>query len=215
MIHIVYEPLLAGNVIGQIITMFSMNKVKQIDRYKDNGPDSKWWTEREQDFVLDPNIKLVKGHHHRFKHFLNYDKMILCSCNTLKEQSLLERRVAHVKHGIMNNPFIIDIRIMYLQELYDYLKLNNKDFFNMPFGHLWDTKKFPQKMISCLEWLGLPHDEEKIKYAQKQWIKSNIVRRSQLTEEERWAYYEYRDRHARQRKDEIRRARSVGRNISK
>ena len=85
----------------------------------------------------------------------------------------------------------------------------------MPFGHLWDTKKFPQTMISCLEWLGLPHDEEKIKYAQKQWIKSNIVRRSQLTEEERWAYYEYRDRHARQRKDEIRRARSVGRNISK
>jgi hypothetical protein len=41
--------------------------------------------------------------------------MIFCSCNTEKEKQLLEKRIAHIKHGIMNNPFIVDIRVFYLQ----------------------------------------------------------------------------------------------------
>lgn len=199
MIHIVYEPLLAGKLIGQLITLFSMNKEEQIDKYQDN---TRYWTQREEEFEMDPNIEFVKGHHHRFKHFLQYNKMILCSCNTEKEKQLLQSRVGHVKHGVMNNPFIVDIRVLYIQELYDYLKTQGHEFFNLPFGHLWDTKKFPQTMIECLKWLDIPYDEEKIKYAQKQWLKSNIVRKGQLTEEERNEYYEYRDRHARQRKNE-------------
>ena len=216
MIHIVYEPLLAGKLIGQIISMFSIGQEKQIEMYKDNNIDSKWWTQREDDFIMDPDIEFVKGHSYRFKHFLdNYDKMILLSCNTQKEKDLLESRVGHVKHGIMNNPFLIDVRVFYLQELYDYLVRNKKDFYNIPFADVWDVKKFPATMIGCLEWLGLPHDENKIKYAQKQWIKSNIIRRSQLTLKERNAYYEYLNEHARKREDEIRRAGSVGRDIPK
>jgi hypothetical protein len=207
MIHIVYEPLLAGNLIAQIISMFSMNKEQNFDLYDEN--DKEFWTQREAKFTLDPNIEFVKGHHYRFKHFLNYDNMIFCSCNTQKEKNLLEKRVAHVKHGIMNNPYLIDIRVFYLQELYDYLIRSKKDFYNMPYEDVWDTKKFPTTMINCLKWLNLPYDEEKIKYAQKKWIKSNIVRRSKLTDKERKAYYEYRDRHTHERESQIRRARSV------
>lgn len=207
MITIVYEPLLAGNLIAQIVSTFTVYKNQDFEIYDQN--DKEFWTQREAKFQVDPNIELVKGHHHRFKHFLNYDKMILCSCNTEKEKRLLEKRVAHVKHGIMNNPFLIDIRIFYLQELYDYLIERKKDFYNMPYEDIWDTKKFPTTMVNCLKWLDLPYDEGKIKYAQKQWLKSNIIRRSKLTDEERSAYYEYRDRHAHERESQIRRARSV------
>ena len=207
MITIVYEPLLAGNLIAQIVSTFTVYKNQDFEIYDQN--DKEFWTQREAKFQVDPNIELVKGHHHRFKHFLNYDKMILCSCNTEKEKRLLEKRVAHVKHGIMNNPFLIDIRILYLQELYDYLIERKKDFYNMPYEDIWDTKKFPTTMVNCLKWLDLPYDEGKIKYAQKQWLKSNIIRRSKLTDEERSAYYEYRDRHAHERESQIRRARSV------
>jgi len=207
MIHIVYEPLLAGNLIAQVISMFSMDEDQNFDIYNEN--DSEFWTQRESKFKIDPNIEFVKGHHYRFKHFLDYDKMIFCSCNTQKEKELLESRVAHVKHGIMNNPFLIDIRVFYLQELYDYLIERKKDFFNMPFSHIWDTKKFPTTMIECLKWLNLPYDEEKIKFAQKQWIKSNIIRRSKLTDKERNDYYEYRNRHTDERKSQVRRAGTV------
>ena len=172
MITIVYEPLLAGNLIAQIVSTFTVYKNQDFEIYDQN--DKEFWTQREAKFQVDPNIELVKGHHHRFKHFLNYDKMILCSCNTEKEKRLLEKRVAHVKHGIMNNPFLIDIRILYLQELYDYLIERKKDFYNMPYEDIWDTKKFPTTMVNCLKWLDLPYDEGKIKYAQKQWLKSNI-----------------------------------------
>ena len=207
MITIVYEPLLAGNLIAQIISTFTLYKDQNFNIYDQN--DKEFWTQRESKFKVDPNVELVKGHHHRFKHFLNYDKMILCSCNTEKEQRLLEKRIAHVKHGIMNNPFLVDIRVLYLQELYDYLIERKKDFYNMPYEDIWDTKKFPTTMVNCLKWLDLPYDEGKIKYAQKQWIKSNIIRRSKLTDEERSAYYEYRDRHTHERESQIRRARSV------
>jgi hypothetical protein len=74
MIHIVYEPLLAGNLIAQIISAFTLHKDQDFDIYKQN--DKEFWTQREAKFKLDPNIELVKGHHYRFKHFLNYDKMI-------------------------------------------------------------------------------------------------------------------------------------------
>ena len=207
MITIVYEPLLAGNLIAQIISTFTLYKDQNFNIYDQN--DKEFWTQRESKFKVDPNVELVKGHHHRFKHFLNYDKMILCSCNTEKEQRLLEKRIAHVKHGIMNNPFLVDIRVLYLQELYVFLIERKKDFYNMPYEDIWDTKKFPTTIVNCLKWLDLPYDEGKIKYAQKQWIKSNIIRRSKLTDEERSAYYEYRDRHAHERESQIRRARSV------
>ena len=207
MITIVYEPLLAGNLIAQIISTFTMYKNQDFEIYDQN--DKEGWTQREAKFDVDPNIELVKGHHHRFKHFLNYDKMILVSCNTEKEKHLMEKRVTHVDHSIMNNPFLLDIRVFYLQELYDYLIERKKDFYNMPYEDIWDTKKFPTTMANCLKWLDLPYDEGKIKYAQKQWLKSNIIRRSKLTDEERSAYYEYRDRHAHERESQIRRARSV------
>jgi len=201
MIHIIYEPLLAGNLIAQIISNFSLDKKQDFSIYNQN--DGQYWTQREGLFKIDPNIKLIKGHHYRFKHFLKYDKLIFCSCNTLKEKKLLESRVPYVKHGIMNNPFLIDIRIFYLQELFDYLTEHKKEFYNMPFGDIWDTKKFTSRMAGCLEWLGLSYDEEKIKYAQKQWLKSNIIQRSRLTETEKNAYYDYIRKHTLNRQKEL------------
>jgi len=182
MIHIVYEPLLAGKLIATIITAFTENNSSQLEKFNDN---SKRWTQREGDFNIDKNIEFVKGHHFQFKHFLNYENLIFLSCNTEKEKELLESRVAHVKHGIMNNPRLIDIRIKYLIELLSFLKANKKELFEIPFSHVWDTTKFTKTMGDCLKWLNIPYDEEKIKYAQKLWIRSNIVRKNKLTEEER------------------------------
>ena len=70
MITIVYEPLLAGNLIAQIVSTFTVYKNQDFEIYDQN--DKEFWTQREAKFQVDPNIELVKGHHHRFKHFLNY-----------------------------------------------------------------------------------------------------------------------------------------------
>jgi len=184
MIHIVYEPLLAGKLIALIITAFTKGNIKQFDIYNNND-DGRRWTEREMDFDIDKNIEFLKGHHFPFKDFMHYDNMVFISCNTEKEKELAESRVAHVKHGIMNNPYLIDIRLKYLRELLSYLKNNKKDLFEIPYGDIWDTKKFPETMSKCLKWLGLTSDKEKIKFAQKHWLKSNIIKKAKLTDAER------------------------------
>ena len=185
MIHIVYEPLLAGKLIALVITAFTKENFKQFEIYDKDNDGKRRWTQREGDFEIDPDIEFLKGHHFPFKDFMNYENMVFISCKTQKEKELAESRVAHVKHGIMNNPYLIDIRFKYLTELLHYLRRNNKDLFEIPYSHIWDIKKFPETMSKCLEWLGLTPDKEKIAHAQKVWLRSNIIQKSKLTDEER------------------------------
>jgi hypothetical protein len=161
--------LLGGQFVGQV---FSASNGSDIDfELYDNSDIS--WDERELMFSTLSTVNVDWSHMLSFSQVAEMDNLVFISCNTDQDLQLLHRRNKYISTQ-MRNYRIMDVRLRYHRELFNYLVDKKIDFIEIQFNEFWEGNKFLNKIQQCMQKFDIHFDKNLITNAHKKWVYANI-----------------------------------------
>ena len=167
-INIIYTSLCGGQLVSQIFSSCFGTKIN-FGLYDQNDVE---WKKREVKFDRSPSVQVTASHTIPFEQVSKMTNLVLITCETVREYNLLHRRNYYIETN-MRNPYVLDIRLRYQNELKNYLVDKKIDFVDIPFADLFDGAGFIKQIKHCCDKFKLPFDENNVIQAHKKWVYSN------------------------------------------
>ena len=169
--NIRYVPLSGGKFLAQLITVGLDNIGKEyFDLYGNNDIP---WTERENKFFYNKNIDLDCTHNFTFREIAKLENLVFINPRHDECLSKINLRNQYILTS-MKDRTVNDLKIKYSNECHEFLKSNKVNFFNFDHQNFWNSEQFLHSMDNLGKYINIKFDTEVLKYAHKQWLKSNI-----------------------------------------